>query len=80
MNCLFFINFIFIQSARGLKSDGLGGLAKGIGRGAVGLVLKPIVGVVDAASDVTAGIKNTTALGEGSRALPVRWPRSWYDL
>jgi mannose/fructose/N-acetylgalactosamine-specific phosphotransferase system component IID len=36
----------------GAKKGGFAGFAKGVGRGVVGVVVKPVVGVVDAASDL----------------------------
>jgi hypothetical protein len=44
----------------GARQDGAAGFVRGLGLGVVGLIVKPVTGVLDAASSVTAGIKNTT--------------------
>ena len=40
---------------RGAESGGFAGFAKGVGTGMLGLVVKPVVGVTDAATDVLQG-------------------------
>lgn len=40
---------------RGAERDGIAGFAKGVGTGVLGLVMKPAVGVADAATDVLQG-------------------------
>ncbi|KAH8555467.1 hypothetical protein BGW37DRAFT_419803 [Umbelopsis sp. PMI_123] len=45
----------------GVEKDGVGGFFTGVGKGLVGVVTKPMVGVFDLASNVTEGIRNTTA-------------------
>jgi len=37
---------------------------KGLGKGIVGLVVKPVSGVLDAASTAAEGIKNTITYGD----------------
>jgi vacuolar protein sorting-associated protein 13A/C len=39
----------------GAASGGIGGFFKGIGKGVVGAVTKPLIGVFDLASNVTEG-------------------------
>lgn len=41
---------------KGAERGGLTGFAKGVGTGVLGLVVKPVVGVTDAATDVLQGI------------------------
>jgi len=48
---IFLIKSIFVIKS-GAKQGGALGFAKGVGRGLVGVVVKPVVGVVDAASDL----------------------------
>ncbi|CBJ29969.1 conserved unknown protein [Ectocarpus siliculosus] len=46
---------------KGAESGGLAGFAKGVGTGMLGLVVKPVVGVTDAATDLLQGVRGTTA-------------------
>lgn len=41
---------------KGAERGGLSGFAKGFGTGMLGLVVKPVVGVTDAATDVLQGV------------------------
>ncbi|ORX97315.1 hypothetical protein K493DRAFT_336590 [Basidiobolus meristosporus CBS 931.73] len=65
------------QPMAGAEKEGFGGFIKGFGKGLVGVVTKPVVGIFDAASNVTEGIRNTTAmLGDNNATLDrVRLPR-----
>jgi len=47
---------IFRKPVEGAKEDGVRGFAKGCGTGLAGTVIKPIVGVGQAASDIVTGI------------------------
>ncbi len=42
---------------RGAERGGLKGLVKGVGKGVLGLVVKPVVGIADAATDVLHGVQ-----------------------
>ncbi|CAG8555201.1 10349_t:CDS:10 [Paraglomus brasilianum] len=59
----------------GAEKEGATGLLKGVGKGLVGFVTKPVVGVFDLASNVTAGIRNTTVVFDEGELTPVRPPR-----
>ncbi|KAL1920744.1 uncharacterized protein VTP21DRAFT_11379 [Calcarisporiella thermophila] len=59
----------------GAESEGFGGLIKGVGRGLVGAVTKPIVGVFDLASGVSEGIRNTTTVFDVNDIDRMRLPR-----
>ncbi|KAJ2960621.1 hypothetical protein NQZ79_g4034 [Umbelopsis isabellina] len=48
----------------GVEKDGVGGFFTGVGKGLVGAVTKPMVGVFDLASNVTEGIRNTTTAND----------------
>ena len=48
---------------------------KGIGKGIVGAVAKPIVGVFDLASIVSEGIRNTTTVFDETEVERTRLPR-----
>ena len=43
----------------GAKKDGLLGFGKGMLTGGIGLLTKPVIGILDAASKTTEGITNT---------------------
>lgn len=45
---------------RGAEKSGVSGAAVGAAKGALGMVVKPVVGVADAATDVLRGIRDTT--------------------
>ncbi|KAJ7492621.1 vacuolar protein sorting-associated protein 13 [Mycena latifolia] len=57
------------------KSEGAFGFFKGVGKGLVGAVTKPVVGVFDLASNVSEGIRNTTTVFDGPARDRVRLPR-----
>eukprot|EP00980_Cylindrotheca_fusiformis_P027998 scaffold22575_cov141-Cylindrotheca_fusiformis.AAC.29 len=44
---------------RGAEKRGFEGFAKGVGKGLLGLMVKPIIGISDAATDVMIGVKST---------------------
>lgn len=44
---------------RGAEKRGIEGFAKGVGKGLLGLLVKPIIGISDAATDVMIGVKNS---------------------
>ena len=49
------------------------GLGKGVGKGAVGIVIKPVVGILDASSQIANGIKNALK----HETVRVRRPRQF---
>ena len=60
------VSGVWKQPARGAKVDknkGVGAL-KGIGKGMVGFIIKPAVGVIDGATKLLKGVKNTTNVKE----------------
>ncbi|KAL7310459.1 Vacuolar protein sorting-associated protein 13 [Mucor circinelloides] len=59
----------------GATKDGVGGFFKGFGKGLVGAVTKPVVGVFDFTSNVTEGIRNTTTPTDTNMIERVRYPR-----
>jgi vacuolar protein sorting-associated protein 13A/C len=46
----------------GAEQEGVAGFFKGVGKGALGFVTKPAIGVFDLASNVSEGIRNTTTV------------------
>ncbi|KAL2150408.1 hypothetical protein VTH82DRAFT_6971 [Thermothelomyces myriococcoides] len=59
----------------GAEQEGAIGFFKGIGKGVVGLATKPAIGVLDFASNVSEGVRNTTTVFDGSELERVRLPR-----
>ncbi len=52
---------------RGAEKRGFEGFAKGLGKGLLGLLVKPIIGITDAAADVMIGVKSTVEYKEAQR-------------
>jgi hypothetical protein len=50
---------------RGAEKRGIEGFAKGVGKGLLGLLVKPIIGISDAATDVMIGVKSTVDSNSG---------------
>ncbi|KAI8385604.1 hypothetical protein BD560DRAFT_383802 [Blakeslea trispora] len=59
----------------GASKEGVGGFIKGFGKGLVGVVTKPAVGVFDFTSNVTEGIRNTATPSDTNMIERVRFPR-----
>ncbi|KAK7755824.1 Vacuolar protein sorting-associated protein 13 [Diatrype stigma] len=59
----------------GAEQEGAAGFFKGVGKGFIGLATKPAVGVLDFASNVSEGIRNTTTVFDGSELDRVRLTR-----
>ncbi|PNH66081.1 hypothetical protein VD0001_g8276 [Verticillium dahliae] len=59
----------------GAEQEGAMGFFKGIGKGVVGFATKPAIGVLDMASNVSEGIRNTTTVFDGSELERVRYAR-----
>lgn len=59
----------------GAEQEGALGFFKGLGKGVVGLATKPAIGVLDMASNVSEGIRNTTTVFDGSELDRVRHAR-----
>ncbi|KAI8340848.1 hypothetical protein BC941DRAFT_227149 [Chlamydoabsidia padenii] len=59
----------------GAEESGVGGFFGGVGKGLVGVVTKPVVGLFDLASNVSAGIRETTNLFEAGAIVRERLPR-----
>ena len=51
---------LLIKPLEGAKKDGLEGLIKGTTQGILGFFLKPVTGILDAASKAAEGFKNQT--------------------
>ncbi|KAL2752446.1 hypothetical protein ACRALDRAFT_2112495 [Sodiomyces alcalophilus JCM 7366] len=59
----------------GAEQEGAVGFFKGLGKGVVGLATKPAIGVLDMASNVSEGIRNTTTVFDGAELERVRYAR-----
>lgn len=59
----------------GASREGVGGFLKGFGKGVVGVVTKPVVGVFDLTSNISEGIRNTTTLNDTNMIERTRYPR-----
>ncbi|KAF8168100.1 vacuolar protein sorting-associated protein 13 [Crassisporium funariophilum] len=66
---------VFMKPIEGAESEGAFGFFKGVGKGLVGAVTKPVVGVFDLASNVSEGIRNTTTVFDNPERDRVRLPR-----
>lgn len=65
---------------RGAEKKGLEGFAKGIGKGLLGLLVKPIIGISDGISDVFIGVKGSVegATGVQQQLVHIRPRRALY--
>ncbi|ATY65465.1 vacuolar sorting-associated vps13 [Cordyceps militaris] len=59
----------------GAEQEGALGFFKGVGKGVLGLATKPAVGVLDMASNLSEGIRNTTTVFDGTELDRTRFPR-----
>jgi vacuolar protein sorting-associated protein 13A/C len=66
---------ILMKPIEGAETEGAFGFFKGIGKGLVGAVTKPVVGVFDLASNVSEGIRNTTTVFDKPERDRMRMPR-----
>lgn len=60
---------------RGAEKNGLEGFAKGIGKGLLGLLVKPMIGLSDAATDVMIGVRGSVDAGRQSSRGVHRMPQ-----
>jgi len=63
------------EPVKGASQDGVEGFFKGVGRGVLGVGVKPVVGVIDLATQTTKGIKNTATLWDSKKVQRKRPPR-----
>ena len=66
------ITGLITQPVKGVKQEGVIGLFKGVGRGIVGVGVKPTAGIFDAFSNITQGISNRMIKKNVHR---IRFPR-----
>ncbi|KAI6162193.1 vacuolar protein sorting-associated protein 13 [Pisolithus thermaeus] len=67
---------IVTKPIQGAETEGAVGFFKGIGKGLVGAVTKPAVGVFDLAANLSEGIRNTTTVFDRPQLDRVRLPYS----
>ncbi|GKY92046.1 hypothetical protein MPSEU_000176100 [Mayamaea pseudoterrestris] len=66
---------------RGAEKKGIEGFAKGMGKGLLGLLVKPIIGISDGITDVMIGVKGTVDGGTGpisTQLAQIRPRRAFY--
>ncbi|KAG6336571.1 hypothetical protein ID866_2509 [Astraeus odoratus] len=66
---------IVSKPLQGAETEGAVGFFKGIGKGLVGAVTKPAVGVFDLAANLSEGIRNTTTVFDKPERDRIRLPR-----
>ncbi|KAF8640890.1 hypothetical protein AX17_000538 [Amanita inopinata Kibby_2008] len=66
---------VVMKPIEGAETEGALGFFKGIGKGLVGVMTKPVIGVFDLASNVSEGIRNTTTVFDNPDKDRVRMPR-----
>ncbi|KAF9044538.1 vacuolar protein sorting-associated protein 13 [Hymenopellis radicata] len=66
---------VLMKPIEGAESGGAFGFFKGVGKGVVGVVTKPVIGVFDLASNVSEGIRNTTTVFDNPEKDRMRQPR-----
>ncbi|KAM0254853.1 hypothetical protein ACHAQJ_006345 [Trichoderma viride] len=64
-----------LKPLEGAEQGGALGFFKGVGKGVLGLATKPAVGILDMASNVSEGIRNTTTVFDGNELERTRYPR-----
>ena len=57
---------VISQPYKGAQEGGVEGFFKGLGKGIVGVVTKPMIGLVDMATNMSEGLKNTTTVFENT--------------
>ncbi|KAL2709555.1 Vacuolar protein sorting-associated protein [Kluyveromyces marxianus] len=69
------ITGVALDPYSGGAKEGPLGFIKGVGKGLIGLPAKTAIGVLDLASNVSEGIRNSTTLMDGGQIERVRLPR-----
>jgi hypothetical protein len=67
---------VFTEPIKGAEQEGGYGFVKGVAKGAVGVIVKPLVGVADAVSDGLQGSLLDLTSGQGVFAQRARPPRA----
>ena len=71
---------LVLQPVQGAEKDGVEGFFKGTIKGLAGLIVKPVVGVMDLTSKTAEGIKNTANyFDDKSNETRFRPPRVFYS-
>jgi hypothetical protein len=66
---------IFVKPVQGANEEGFSGFMKGIGKGIIGIPVKPLTGIFDLATKTTEGIRNTTTYFDSQEIHRIRKPR-----
>ena len=65
----YFLAGIVTKPVEGARTGGFGGLMKGVGKGLVGAVTRPVSGVVDFASSSFDAVKTVAGGSDAAKAL-----------
>lgn len=68
---------LITQPVKGIKKEGGLGFVKGLGKGLIGIPMKPVGGLFEGVTSVTAGISNTSKGEQATTRL--RFPRKFSD-
>ncbi len=71
---------VFVDPYKRAEKDGLAGFVRGVGSGVIGLVVKPVVGIGDAATNVLQGVKGTTETIAQSSSAQVERNASFFTM
>ncbi|GFR72193.1 vacuolar protein sorting-associated protein 13D [Elysia marginata] len=69
------VTSLFSQSISGAQQEGLGGFIKGMGKGVIGTVTKPVSGVLDLTSGVANALRDSSTRTSNRDPGRVRLPR-----
>jgi len=75
LGCVQGVGGVVYEPLRGAYDDRFSGMVKGVGRGVIGLGLKPAIGVVDLFTRTAEGVRNTATYWDEIRRGRVRHPR-----
>lgn len=64
-----------LAPVKGANKEGTVGFFKGLGKGIIGLPTKTAIGLIDFASSISEGVRNTTTVFDGNAIDSVRPPR-----
>ncbi|KAL9650517.1 hypothetical protein ABK040_004736 [Willaertia magna] len=69
---------LFVKPIKGAQEEGLTGFIKGVGKGIIGIPIKPVAGLLDFMYKTSEGFKNSTQYFEREGNVNrKRWPRNF---
>ena len=66
---------VFTEPIEGAASEGVSGFFTGLGRGVVGTLTKPAIGVLDLATGAASAVRDSSKSANRSAPSRIRWPR-----